>query len=114
MTLCLMSAKSDRDYIASATIRLAGPASDLRSIFRQPVCCSHALAFALRPFAGFFHARRQHFLDRVHRPARGPVAVGIVLEVSLTAPGVGPITALCFLATIDDPTRLQRRTEKMI
>ena len=24
-----------------------------------------------------------HFLDRVHRPARGPVAIGIVLEVSL-------------------------------
>src|SRR5436189_4202957 len=24
-----------------------------------------------------------HFLDRVHRPANGPVAVGIVLEVSL-------------------------------
>src|SRR5262245_1214591 len=24
-----------------------------------------------------------HFLDRVHRPASGPVAVGIVLEVSL-------------------------------
>ena len=25
----------------------------------------------------------------------------------MTAPGVGPITALCFLATIDDPTRFQ-------
>jgi hypothetical protein len=24
-----------------------------------------------------------HFLDRVHRPTSGPVAVGIVLEVSL-------------------------------
>jgi transposase len=26
----------------------------------------------------------------------------------MTAPGVGPITALCFLATIDDPTRFTR------
>jgi transposase len=26
----------------------------------------------------------------------------------MTAPGVGPITVLCFLATIDDPTRFKR------
>ena len=26
----------------------------------------------------------------------------------MTAPGVGPITALCFKATIDDPTRFKR------
>jgi transposase len=26
----------------------------------------------------------------------------------MAAPGVGPITALCFLATIDDPTRFKR------
>ncbi len=26
----------------------------------------------------------------------------------MTAPGVGPITALCFKATIDDPTRFSR------
>jgi transposase len=26
----------------------------------------------------------------------------------MTAPGVGPITALCFRATIDDPTRFKR------
>src|ERR1700683_1894106 len=26
----------------------------------------------------------------------------------MTAPGIGPITALCFLATIDDPTRFKR------
>jgi hypothetical protein len=44
MTLCLTPTKSDRDYTASATIRLAGPVSDLRSTFCQPVCCSHPLA----------------------------------------------------------------------
>jgi hypothetical protein len=26
----------------------------------------------------------------------------------MTVPGVGPITALCFKATIDDPTRFKR------
>jgi transposase len=26
----------------------------------------------------------------------------------MTVPGVGPITALCFKATVDDPTRLKR------
>jgi transposase len=26
----------------------------------------------------------------------------------MTVPGVGPITALCFLATIDDPTRFKK------
>ena len=26
----------------------------------------------------------------------------------MTTPGVGPITALCFLATIDDPTRFKK------
>src|SRR6202171_1309864 len=26
----------------------------------------------------------------------------------MTAPGIGPVTALCFLATIDDPTRFKR------
>jgi transposase len=34
----------------------------------------------------------------------------------MTAPGVGPITALCFLATIDDPTRFKksRSGDKML
>jgi transposase len=26
----------------------------------------------------------------------------------MTAPGIGPVTALCFLATIDDPTRFKK------
>ncbi|WP_458197283.1 transposase [Bradyrhizobium sp. UFLA05-153] len=26
----------------------------------------------------------------------------------MTAPGIGPVTVLCFLATIDDPARLKR------
>jgi transposase len=34
--------------------------------------------------------------------------VSVPVRRLMTAPGVGPITALCFLATIDDPTRFAR------
>ena len=44
-------------------------------------------------------------LDRkVHKLARHDVQV----RRFMTVPGVGPITALCFKATIDDPTRFKR------
>ena len=44
-------------------------------------------------------------LDRkVMRLARNSVQVRRLM----TAPGVGPITALCYFATIDDPTRFKR------
>jgi transposase len=44
-------------------------------------------------------------LDRkVHKLARQDVQV----RRFMTVPGVGPITALCFKATIDDPTRFRR------
>jgi transposase len=32
----------------------------------------------------------------------------ILLSCFMTAPGIGPITALCYLAIIDDPTRFKR------
>ena len=41
---------------------------------------------------------------RVHKLARQDVQV----RRFMTVPGVGPITALCFKATIDDPTRFKR------
>jgi transposase len=44
-------------------------------------------------------------LDRkLHKLARQDVQV----RKFMTVPGVGPITALCFKATIDDPTRFKR------
>ena len=44
-------------------------------------------------------------LDRkAMRLARGDVQV----RRFMTVPGIGPITALCYLATIDDPTRFKR------
>ena len=33
---------------------------------------------------------------------------GSIVQEGVTVPGVGPITALCFKATIDDPTRFKR------
>jgi transposase len=44
-------------------------------------------------------------LDRkVHKLARHDVQVRRLM----TVPGVGPITALCFKTTVDDPTRFKR------
>src|ERR1700747_3432405 len=49
--------------------------------------------------------RQNADLDRkVMRLARNDAQV----RRFMTTPGVGPITALCFLATIDDPTRFKR------
>jgi transposase len=41
---------------------------------------------------------------KVHKLARHDVQV----RRFMTVPGIGPITALCFKATIDDPTRFKR------
>ena len=62
---------------------------------------------AVRPLLDARNAIEQQVdgLDRkVMRLARNNAQV----RRFMTAPGVGPITALCFLATIDDPTRFKR------
>src|ERR1700741_1276162 len=65
------------------------------------------LGAALRPLLAARKAIEQQVgdLDRkVHKLARHDVQV----RRFMTVPGVGPITALCFKATIDDPTRFKR------
>jgi transposase len=65
------------------------------------------LMAAVRPLLDARNAIEQQVddLDRkVMRLARNDAQV----RRFMTAPGVGPITALCFLATIDDPTRFKR------
>ena len=65
------------------------------------------LVAAIRPLLGARKAieRQVGDLDRkVHRLARHDVQV----RRFMTVPGVGPITALCFKATINDPTRFKR------
>jgi transposase len=65
------------------------------------------LMAAIRPLLDARNAIEQQVddLDRkVMRLARNDAQV----RRFMTAPGVGPITALCFLATIDDPTRFKR------
>ena len=66
-----------------------------------------ALIAAVRPLLEARKAieRQVGDLDRkVHKLARHDVQV----RRFMTAPGVGPITALCFKATIDDPKRFKR------
>jgi len=65
------------------------------------------LMAAVRPLLAARNAIEQQVddLDRkVMRLARNNAQV----RRFMTAPGIGPITALCFLATIDDPTRFRR------
>jgi len=65
------------------------------------------LAAAVGPLLKSREAIAQQIEDldrKVLRLARNNVQV----RRFMTAPGVGPITALCYLATIDDPTRFKR------
>ena len=65
------------------------------------------LAAAVEPLLKAREAIEQQIADfdrKVMRLARNDAQV----RRFMTAPGVGPITALCFLATIDDPTRFKR------
>ena len=65
------------------------------------------LAAAIAPLLKAREAIEQQIEDldrKVLRLARNNVQV----RRFMTAPGVGPITALCYLATIDDPTRFKK------
>jgi transposase len=65
------------------------------------------LTVAVEPLLKAREAVRQQIADldrKVLRLARNSAQV----RRFMTAPGVGPITALCFLATIDEPTRFRR------
>ena len=65
------------------------------------------LVAAVRPLLKARKAIEQQVEDldrKVHKLARRDVQV----RRFMTVPGVGPITALCFKATIDDPTRFKR------
>ncbi len=65
------------------------------------------LVAAVRPLLEARKAIEKQVCDldrKVHRLARHDVQV----RRFMTVPGVGPITALCFKATIDDPTRFKR------
>jgi transposase len=65
------------------------------------------LAAAVGPLLKSREVIAQQIVDldrKVLRLARNNVQV----RRFMTAPGVGPITALCYLATIDDPTRFKK------
>ncbi len=65
------------------------------------------LAVAVTPLLTARTALEQQIADldrKVMKLARSNAQV----QQLMTAPGIGPVTALCFLATIDDPTRFKR------
>ncbi len=65
------------------------------------------LAAAVEPLLKAREAVEKQIADldrKVMRLAHNDVQV----RRFMTAPGIGPITALCYLATIDDPTRFKR------
>src|SRR6202045_1266204 len=65
------------------------------------------LAAAVEPLLKVREAVEKQIADldwKVMRLARNDVQV----RRFMTAPGIGPITALCYLAIIDDPTRFKR------
>jgi transposase len=65
------------------------------------------LVAAVRPLLNARKAIEQQVCDldrKVYKLARHDAQVRRLM----TAPGVGPVTALCFKATIDDPTRFKR------
>lgn len=45
--------------------------------------------------------------DRLHRNVLGVVRDDPVCQLLMTAPGVGPVTALTFRSAVDDPERLR-------
>ena len=65
------------------------------------------LAAAVVPLLKVREAIARQIAD-LDRKAMGLARNNVQVRRFMTAPGVGPITALCFLATIDDPTRFKR------
>jgi transposase len=65
------------------------------------------LVAAVRPL---LEARRdiEHQVGDLDRKVLKLARHDVQVSKFMTAPGVGPITALCFKATIDDPTRFKR------
>jgi transposase len=65
------------------------------------------LVAAVRPLLKARHAIEQQ-VDDLDRKVRKLARYDAQVRKFMTAPGVGPITALCFKATIDDPARFKR------
>jgi transposase len=65
------------------------------------------LAAAIEPLLQAREAIGRQIIDLDRKVRRLAQASDLVRRL-MTAPGVGPITALCFIATIDDPKRFAR------
>ena len=65
------------------------------------------LVAAVDPLLKAREAVEQQIFD-LHRKVLRLARNNTQVRRFMTAPGVGPVTALCFLATIDDPARFKR------
>ena len=115
---------STRKALLSKTIDLANEVRGLLKIFgiRLPKTVQHGsfddmvrpivemdevLAHALLPLLDARLALHQHFLELDRRVKRAARQDEVCLRL-MTAPGVGPVTALTFKAAVDDPARFKR------
>jgi transposase len=65
------------------------------------------LAVAVEPLLKAREAVEKQIAD-LDRKAMRLARCDVQVRRFMTVPGIGPITALCYLATIDDPTRFKR------
>ena len=65
------------------------------------------LAVAIEPLLKAREAVEKQIAD-LDRKAMRLARSDVQIRRFMTVPGIGPITALCYLATIDDPTRFKR------
>jgi len=74
----------------------------------NPTCTHHVLVGLHRLMTPFQHQPPEEQVNNRDRRVLKLVHHDMQVRRFMTVPGVGPVTALCFTATIDDPTRFKR------
>lgn len=74
---------------------------------RQPVGTDRLLLSIFEPLLRLHKSLRENLAD-LHRLVLRAVRADPVCRRLMTMPGIGPVTALTYRATIDDPTRFRR------
>jgi transposase len=98
---CCRLPNMSEKYRLSAFAVMVGKPRDLLEGRRE-------LAAAVEPLLGALEGGGRQIVEldsKVRRLAKASEPVRRLM----TTPGVGPITALCYLATVDDPSRLTAR-----
>lgn len=109
----LVNKVRDTENAVRASLREAGlkmgkvPAKGFTVRARELVAGDDTLAAAVTPLLGVIEAMRRA-LERLERQLGAIVRADPLCRHLMTAQGVGPVTALTFRATIDDPVRFAR------